>query len=376
MPLTSGIGDHGMKRLLLIPMLLRGGFAFGQATTAADATAGPQQTAGPPMLGIHWARGFEPNARLSHDVNPVAGASRRSPNMTYHGGKIMPTATTKAIFWGTSWGSYSGDKMTGMDLVVPRVQHLQLCKDLGRIHGNEWPGNAQHQSPQTHVDRHLSALREAAAPPPSWLKYAKWLRALIPAATAITLFIPIRRAVVPTIALTTAMEAAGAYRFSSHTSSNSMVTQAATRRTPQDCTRRAWRPSQMSAATNSRRRARIPPAQAPGMTHQVKRTVTNAHGPSAPHSSRSRTVPSGRSRASGPTRPTPPARVTPIALGNRAAYLESSSSTTHHPERPPAPSGGLLFYSMRARHSARQHSTNMTAQKISEHPTLPVRLSL
>jgi hypothetical protein len=35
--------------------------------------------------------------------------------MTYHGGKIMPTAVTKAIFWGTSWATYSGDKITGID---------------------------------------------------------------------------------------------------------------------------------------------------------------------------------------------------------------------------------------------------------------------
>jgi hypothetical protein len=41
--------------------------------------------------------------------------ARRSPNMTYHGGKIMPTAVTKAIFWGTSWATYSGDKITGID---------------------------------------------------------------------------------------------------------------------------------------------------------------------------------------------------------------------------------------------------------------------
>ena len=35
--------------------------------------------------------------------------------MTYHGGKIMPTAVIGTIFWGTSWGSYSGDKITGID---------------------------------------------------------------------------------------------------------------------------------------------------------------------------------------------------------------------------------------------------------------------
>jgi hypothetical protein len=35
--------------------------------------------------------------------------------MTYHGGKIMPTAVTESIFWGSSWGSSPGDKITGMD---------------------------------------------------------------------------------------------------------------------------------------------------------------------------------------------------------------------------------------------------------------------
>jgi hypothetical protein len=35
--------------------------------------------------------------------------------MTNHGGKIMPTSNTTAIFWGTTWSSYSGDKVTGLD---------------------------------------------------------------------------------------------------------------------------------------------------------------------------------------------------------------------------------------------------------------------
>ena len=65
------------------------------------------------MLGLHWERGFEPNPR----ANAPAGLARvrRSANMTYHGGKIMPTAVTESIFWGTSWPGYSGDKITGMD---------------------------------------------------------------------------------------------------------------------------------------------------------------------------------------------------------------------------------------------------------------------
>jgi hypothetical protein len=35
--------------------------------------------------------------------------------MTYHGGKIMPTANITAIFWGTSWPSNTSDEITGID---------------------------------------------------------------------------------------------------------------------------------------------------------------------------------------------------------------------------------------------------------------------
>ena len=45
-----------------------------------------------------------------------AGGSRRSPNMTYHNGVIMPHSVTGAIFWGTTWATYTGDKITGIDL--------------------------------------------------------------------------------------------------------------------------------------------------------------------------------------------------------------------------------------------------------------------
>jgi hypothetical protein len=49
----------------------------------------------------------------THDAKPNRGG--QSPNMTYHGGSVMTTYTAQPIFWGKSWGSYTGDKMTGMD---------------------------------------------------------------------------------------------------------------------------------------------------------------------------------------------------------------------------------------------------------------------
>ena len=62
----------------------------------------------PPMLGLHYTRD-ESAAR--EKLMPA----RRSPLMTNHGGKIMTTAVIKPIFWGTSWGTSPGDKITGID---------------------------------------------------------------------------------------------------------------------------------------------------------------------------------------------------------------------------------------------------------------------
>jgi hypothetical protein len=38
-----------------------------------------------------------------------------SVNMTWHGGTILVANKTQAIFWGTSWTSYTGDIITGLD---------------------------------------------------------------------------------------------------------------------------------------------------------------------------------------------------------------------------------------------------------------------
>jgi hypothetical protein len=70
----------------------------------ADATGAKAST--PAMLGIVRPRGWKP----SGDASPAV-----SGNMVYHGGKILPTVTSKAIWWGTSWPTYAGDKITGID---------------------------------------------------------------------------------------------------------------------------------------------------------------------------------------------------------------------------------------------------------------------
>ena len=72
--------------------------------------------------------GARPAARLHVQADPVlhgqvaakgvrAKSVRRSANMTYHGGKILTTAVSKAIFWGPSWtnSAFVADKISGLD---------------------------------------------------------------------------------------------------------------------------------------------------------------------------------------------------------------------------------------------------------------------
>jgi len=65
----------------------------------------------PPMAGIHWARGQAP------DHSARSGESGSSPNLIWHGGNIMFTADTTAIFWGQSWANdaFKSDKVSGLD---------------------------------------------------------------------------------------------------------------------------------------------------------------------------------------------------------------------------------------------------------------------
>ena len=58
----------------------------------------------PPILGPHWTRGQAKSQPAS-----------TSNDLLYHGGPILPSTYVQAIFWGSSWGSYTGDKISGMD---------------------------------------------------------------------------------------------------------------------------------------------------------------------------------------------------------------------------------------------------------------------
>jgi hypothetical protein len=100
------------KMILVAASLLAVCGATLAADPGAEATTSPVEDltvhGAPPMLGIHWTR---------DNAGARQARARTSANMTYHGGKIMPTAVSKIIFWGPSWAnaSYVGDKITGLD---------------------------------------------------------------------------------------------------------------------------------------------------------------------------------------------------------------------------------------------------------------------
>src|SRR5579871_4683456 len=74
-----------------------------EAMTTEDVNKNPNKTE-PPVLGPHW----------SHDAAASKHASSNA-DMTYHGGPILPSVSVEAIWWGSSWPSYTGDEITGMD---------------------------------------------------------------------------------------------------------------------------------------------------------------------------------------------------------------------------------------------------------------------
>lgn len=95
--------------LLVATMMVAGTWSAGSAMAAPPEDLNAKGE--PPMLGLHYTREANPGqaARLARPGS--------TPNMTYHGGKIMTTVVSKAIFWGPSWAdsAFVNDKITGLD---------------------------------------------------------------------------------------------------------------------------------------------------------------------------------------------------------------------------------------------------------------------
>jgi len=135
-----------MKTTWLLPclfVLLLAAFSLGQSS---NSVAGPEDLSSlntqheAPMLGIHWARGFSP---FSRGTPPAS-----NPNMTYHGGVIMPSVVSEAIYWGPSWtnSTFVGDKITGLDSWYTGFNNSNYAKTSDEYTGS----NGQVGSSVTH----------------------------------------------------------------------------------------------------------------------------------------------------------------------------------------------------------------------------------
>ncbi|HEV2115125.1 MAG TPA: hypothetical protein VGR48_03805 [Terriglobales bacterium] len=87
-----------MNRVSLMLLIFSTTFLFAQSPNR-----NPNKSE-PPILGPHWTR--EQAKR-----QPASSSN----DLLYHGGPILPSVTVKAIFWGTNWPTYTGDKITGID---------------------------------------------------------------------------------------------------------------------------------------------------------------------------------------------------------------------------------------------------------------------
>lgn len=182
------------------------------------------------MLGIHWARGFAPFMRAS-----------ASPDMTYHGGVILPSVVSEAIFWGPKWAdsTFVGDKITGLDSWHSGFSNSNYAKTSDEIYWLErTSGPIRHAQRASHryVDgrqRELLSGDRGRSMQGDHEPGFQWLLSCL-----------------------------------------------------RGCT------------TRKRQLLRL---LAPGMIAAAKRTETSAHGPSMSHSSPSATAPSGRFRANGRT---------------------------------------------------------------------------
>jgi hypothetical protein len=110
------------KRLVMLSILTACAVTVAPAIRAEEnrseaASAGDRavDVAGDAPVHIHLTRDAAEAAAAA--TRASLARVRRSANMTYHGGKIMTSATVKSIFWGPKWSgaTFTGDKVTGID---------------------------------------------------------------------------------------------------------------------------------------------------------------------------------------------------------------------------------------------------------------------
>ncbi len=149
-----------MRKLLLATLVVQLfvglALAHDKATTSSFDPAVQDLTnrGEPEILGAHWTREFSNSRQAKAGARPST-----SPNMTYHGGKIMPTAVMQTIFWGPSWSNstFAADKLTGLDSWYTGHSNSNYAKTA-----DEYTGTNGTVGPTTSYNGHLVDLSTAA----------------------------------------------------------------------------------------------------------------------------------------------------------------------------------------------------------------------
>ena len=253
-----------MKKGLILGLTLAATFVFAAAPAFAEedrnASTEVEQVGEAPGADVIAFEETPSHIFLTRDEyqrslfrEPLA---RRTPNMTYHGGKIMTGVVSKAIFWGTSWGSYTGDKITGLDSWYTGFSNSNYAKTTTEYTGS----NGTVGTGATHQGHIVDTSAASGGGNTTAIinEVCKQVTAgnIIPdpAATATTPSTRTSRAATRGTARGTVPAAAEVRRSSSRSSGSSTATPAATRATPPGSTRRASRRSRTSRATSWPRR--------------------------------------------------------------------------------------------------------------------------
>ena len=134
------------------------GLAAGTVVTltalSAPSLASPLRELAP---GSHPGGAVNANGRVVYHYDRATHAARAtrpstgSPDMTNHGGVVMPTATMQPIFWGSSWSGYQGDKITGIDSWYEGYSNSGYAKT-----STEYSGTNGFVTPRTSALPHLT----------------------------------------------------------------------------------------------------------------------------------------------------------------------------------------------------------------------------
>ncbi len=89
-----------------------------------------------PPAAVDAVKGNNGNGNGNGNGNAGTAGASSIPNLTWHFGPILPRVTTRPIFWGTSWATYSGDMISGINSFYAGISNTPYIKTNGEYVGS------------------------------------------------------------------------------------------------------------------------------------------------------------------------------------------------------------------------------------------------